>query len=74
MCDIMDVNRSSLYYKQKPKKQNIELEHMVIEIFIIPPILLSNIVDIFVRLSRANHKDTTLILKLFKLYGIMIMY
>ena len=33
MCDIMDVNRSSLYYKQKPKKQNIELENMVIEIF-----------------------------------------
>lgn len=29
----MDVNRSSLYYKQKPKKQNIELENMVIEIF-----------------------------------------
>ena len=33
MCDIMDVNRSSLYYKQKPKKQNIEIENMVIEIF-----------------------------------------
>lgn len=29
----MDVNKSSLYYKQKPKKQNIELENMVIEIF-----------------------------------------
>ena len=25
MCDIMDVNRSSLYYK---KKQNIELDNI----------------------------------------------
>ena len=29
---------------------------------IIPPILLSNIVDIFVRLSRANHRYSKVIL------------
>lgn len=33
MCDIMGINRSSLYYKQKSKKQHIELGNMVIEIF-----------------------------------------
>ena len=33
MCDITGINRSLLYYKKKPKKQNIELENMVIEIF-----------------------------------------
>ena len=29
----MGINRSSLYYKKKPKQQNIELDNMVIEIF-----------------------------------------